>query len=353
VKLTTLLIVLLSHDGYWFGDRAGEIRFESSPLAPPGRVTWVLMYGPVRVSSGALDVAPGKSASVRVTSPAVRTRTNLRLVYKLADAAGNELESGETAVRIFPDDLFNDAARTLNGKALAVWGMPDDPLAAFLDRARVPHVAATGVELRLGRPGVILFGPGVLSAIDPAVRPSVEAFARRGASVVVFRQDPSVRLNGYALVRRTSPPRMMWRGDHPLLAPFGEEDLAALVPPGSAQIAVRLPVDEPALELGWWPAEAPSNEPGPVDALVVTKSIGRGRLVLCQLPFGGDWTNDVRGQVFLRAALEYAATPPGPTPRPTERRDVMHRGENAAADDAAAAARRARDERDILAPRGN
>ena len=45
------------------------------------------------------------------------------------------------------------------------------------------------------------------------------------------------------------------------------------------------------LEIAWWPREVPGTEPVEMDALVFSKSIGAGRIVVCQLPLG-DWRTD-------------------------------------------------------------
>ena len=61
---------------------------------------------------------------------------------------------------------------------------------------------------------------------------------------------------------------------------------------------MQLPADEPALEIAFWPREIPGKEPVPIDALVVTKTLGKGRIVLCQVPLG-PWQSDPRSQLFL------------------------------------------------------
>ncbi|MCX5660572.1 MAG: hypothetical protein NTW19_12735 [Planctomycetota bacterium] len=81
---------------------------------------------------------------------------------------------------------------------------------------------------------------------------------------------------------------------------------------------MQLPIDEPALELIHWPREAPGKEPVPIDALLVTKSVGRGRMVICQLPLG-PWESDPRSQLLLANSVSYLLTRPEPTLKPSER----------------------------------
>jgi hypothetical protein len=341
VKIAALITILLAHNGYWFGDRAADVSFALAAPAPAGHVTWQLMFGAAEIAHGATDIAAGANVTIKVTPPKVRTRSNCRLVYTFTDAAGKLLESGEAPVSLFPDDLFAGMPRMMQGQRVAVWGEGVDPLAAFLDRAAVPHELGTGSVLGFERPQVLLVGPGALDGVGALARPPLVELARRGASVIVFRQSSDEQLAGYSLVRRTVPAEMGWRVEHPLLSSLQSSDWATLVPPASEQVAVRLPLGEPALEVTYWPAEVGKKVAAPVDALVVTRTIGKGRIVFCQLPLPGDWETDPRSQTFMRAALEYACTPPGPTPPPGKRGEGADRGERNESD------------RNILTPGGN
>ena len=103
-------------------------------------------------------------------------------------------------------------------------------------------------------------------------------------------------------------------GEHPLAAHF-----ELIAPAAELKVkALRLPVDEPALEIAFWPREVRSEEPAPIDALLVSKTIGRGRVVLCQIPLG-PWESDPRSQLFLADALDYLLSRPEPTPPPSRR----------------------------------
>ena len=64
--------------------------------------------------------------------------------------------------------------------------------------------------------------------------------------------------------------------------------------------------------------EVAGNKPAPIDALVLTKTLGKGRIVLCQVPLG-PWESDPRSQLFLVDALDYLASPVVPTPPPSRR----------------------------------
>ena len=139
--------------------------------------------------------------------------------------------------------------------------------------------------------------------------------AAAGTSVLVLRQTQPATLAGYAVVQRILPPKLAWQADHPLARCLRLFETPAL---GRDGWAIRLPADEPALEIGWWPGETPTRKPVPIDALALVKALGKGRIVLCQVPLG-PWETDPRSQLFLVEALDYLASPAAATPPPSRR----------------------------------
>jgi hypothetical protein len=322
VKAAALLIVLLSNDGYWLGGHSANVRFEPAPLAPAGRVSWVLGFGDVRIASDSLDITPGRTSTIRLALPSVRLRTRLRLAYEVSDVAGKRIDAGEVVVQLFPDNLLRNAGSDLGRARLLVWGEEADALPTLLTRAGVPHRAVAGeTTLRLLRPDVVLIPPGSMDSVRPEFRPALEALADGGASVIVFRQGGIKRIADYPLAARVASTPLRWRSDDPLLGSFSQEDLASLVPPGSREMAIRLAPGDPSLKLAWWPPPSEVSLPNgeALDAMLVVRAIGKGRLVLCQLPFG-EWASDPRAQMFLCAALEYAVAPINPGGGPNERK---------------------------------
>jgi hypothetical protein len=172
----------------------------------------------------------------------------------------------------------------------------------------------------LDRPDLILVGPDQIGDSAFVQGPLVN-FAKAGSSVAVFEQKRPSVLAAYILARRqpAASGAVRFRPGHPLFAGLEEGDLTSWLTSDVELLwAIQLPPDEPALELAWWPREIPGEQPAPVDALLVTKSLGRGRVVLCQLLLGG-WDEDARSQLFLGNLLSYLSTRPEPTPPPSRR----------------------------------
>ena len=123
------------------------------------------------------------------------------------------------------------------------------------------------------------------------------------------------QLLGYSLTLRQLPPKLEWREDHPLA-----RLLRLLEKPESTSLAwaIRVPASNPALEIAWWPPEVMGLDPVTTDALVVTKAVEKGRIIMCQISLG-PWKSDPRSQLFLADAIDYLVSPVVPTPPMGER----------------------------------
>ena len=74
---------------------------------------------------------------------------------------------------------------------------------------------------------------------------------------------------------------------------------------------LQLPIGASALKIASMLPEVASETVVPTDALLLVKPMGRGRMVLCQIPLG-PWNEDPRSQLFLRNAIDYLLTQPQP-----------------------------------------
>jgi hypothetical protein len=314
----TLLLILLSNGGHWFADRDGVVSLSWAANAPmpAADLAWELTLGEVRLAADRAAVNEGQRATeIRVRCPAVRARTAMKWSYRLIGRKdGKELEAGTLPVYLCPTNLTERWAAHVGKRTLVVCDGPDG-LPKLLTAAHVPHERADDpAKLRGPQPDVVLVGPNVLGR-DPFEQAPLIALARAGASVMIFQQSRPESLAGFPLVRRAAPKRFEWLVDHPLLAGTGVGDTVTW--PDAARddlLAIRLPAGVAALELGWWPSETrDALRPLPVDAVLVTQSVGTGRLVLCQIPLG-DWETDPRSQMLLGNALDYLLTPAEPTP---------------------------------------
>ena len=192
----------------------------------------------------------------------------------------------------------------MKGKQLFVWdGAKGLPAALKPRGVEFVHVRSEA-DLQFVRPDALIVGAEQLGK-DAAGEDKLLNLADAGTSVLVLRQTQPAKLAGYPVVRRVLPPSFAWNAEHPLARRLRPFETRAL---GPDAWAIRLPADEPALEIGWWPRESPGLKPAPIDALVVVKALGKGRIVLCQVPLG-PWETDPRSQLFLVDALDYLASP--------------------------------------------
>jgi len=315
---TTLLLVILSGDGYWFSGRTETVQVQwnvKEPLAA-ATITWHLDCGGAKLTSGRIVLpAKDRTGKVRLTLPEVRVASEMQFVYRAEQAGGPKaIAEGSLPVHVYPQTILAGVADRAKGKRVFVWDRPED-LPALLKAAGVQYtVVRKEADLQFVRPDIILVGPEQLGSAAEG-QGKLMNLANAGASVLVLRQTQPASLIGYAVVRRTAPAKLEWLADHPLtryLRLLGPRDI------GPDAWAVQLPADEPAQGIAWWPREAAGDEPAPIDALVLVKALEKGRIVLCQVPLG-PWESDPRSQLFLADALDYLASPVVPTLPPSRR----------------------------------
>ncbi|MBN1506181.1 MAG: hypothetical protein JW955_05020 [Sedimentisphaerales bacterium] len=317
-----ILMLILSNEGHWFGGQAGTIsaQWAAQFEQPEAVLKWDLLIGEVCVAGDQLAVQRGSKASVvTVTPPEVRARTRMRWVYHLYQRGdGKEIDAGEAAVQVYPAPKADRLKDRLPDRRIAVWdtagGLADALSKAGLEFRRIRKAA----DLQLSRVDVVLVGPDELRHEVFDQSPLI-ALAEAGAGVVLFEQRRPRSLAGYALMRRTASIRPTWRGNHPLMSGLEVDDVQSwLGGPGKEIWAVELPADEPVLEIGHWPPVVEGPRPGPVQVVLAVKAVGKGRMIVSQIPLG-PWDTDPRTQQFLDNVLGYLGTRPEPTPRPSER----------------------------------
>lgn len=322
MRLATILITLLSHQGYWIGgqDQSISLSWAVQQKMPPATLQWELMFDHVRLARDQIPMPQDNvPAVVKLKPPVVRTRTQLRWVYHvIARDGGKEIDSGQEVLSVFPMVSLAGLSRRLDGEKIFIVDKSNE-LTAMMAQAGIDATRVTDpLDLQSVAADVIVvaadeFGDLLLS--QSPLMSQVQA----GAQAIVLLQHRPPMLAGYALSRRTVTTNLRWRQQHPLFIGLDEADLKSWFPnqPGEGW-AIRLPADEPALEVAYWPPDVAAKSPPPIDALLVVKAVGKGRLVLCQIPLGG-WQDDPRSQLLLQNALDYLLTRPEPTPRPSDR----------------------------------
>ncbi len=331
MNLGAVLIIALTNDGFWLSGRIETVEVQWAVEQPPSDavIVWRLVCGEARLASGRV-VLTGEhhAASIHLAVPVVRTRTAMRLIYRVEQAGKPKpIAEGVAAVEVYPDTLLDSVAKRLTSRYLLVWNQPEDlakhlfvwdrpeALPSLLRQAGIEHTLIPNAEgLAFVSPDVVIVGDDCLGA-DVDEQQKLLDLAASGANVLVLHQTKPAALAGYPLVRRAAPAKLAWQQEHPLAAALQRFDSLSGV---KDLWAARLPSDEPALEIAWWPREVAGKQPVPIDAMVVSKSVGRGRLVLCQIPLGS-WQRDPRSQLFLVDALDYLASPIVPTPPPSHR----------------------------------
>lgn len=277
----TLLLVMLSREGYWIGGRTETVQAQWNVKEPIGAATinWRLRCGDAQLASGRIVLPTNEPAvKIRLTLPEVRVPTEVQLVFRAEQRKGQAIATGSLTAHVYPKDLLAGVARRSRGKQLLVWDRPE-ALPAVLKTVGIRHtIVRNDAELQFLRPDMIIVGPDQLGT-GVEGQGKLLNLAGAGTSVLLLRQTRPSQLAGYAVVRRPPPAKFDWLADHPLtrhLRLLGPQSI------GSETWALRLPADEPAQEIAWWPREMPGEQPVPIDALVLVKAVGRG--APCILP---------------------------------------------------------------------
>lgn len=318
-----ILMLILSSEGHWYGGQSSTITVQwvAQFEQPEAVLAWDLLIGDVRVAGDRLAVQRGSKASVlKVTPPEVRARTQMRWVYHLYQRTDSkEIDTGEVVVHVYPLPQPDSLKKRLRGKRIIVWdtmGELGDALTqAGLDFKRIRKAA----DLQLAAADMVLVGRDELRDEVFDQSPLI-ALAESGAGVVFFEQRRPRTLAGYAVIRRTAFIRPAWRENHPLMARLPADDVQSWLGGLDDEVwALELPADEPVLEIGYWPPVVESPRPGPLAVLLAVKAVGKGRIVMSQIPLG-PWDTDPRSRQFLENVLSYLVSRPEPTPQPSERR---------------------------------
>ncbi len=321
MKAATMLIILLSHHGYWLGGQSESItaNWAVEQNMPPAILHWELRIGSTPLAHGDASMgASGLAAPIAIAVPHVRARTEMQWIYLLKSAGnGKELESGQKQTWVYPPLPWKEVASDLGTQRLYVIDQPQE-LGTFFSSVGVKATVLPDCEsLQTVRPAIVIVAKGQFGRSPFAQAPLI-SLARSGAQVLVLEQPQFATPGGYTLRRRTDVARVCWREDHPLLANLNSDDLKSWLDGLDEVIAIRLPKDEPALEIGYWPREIPGKQPVPIDAILAVKAIGAGRIIFSQIPLE-NWSDDPRSQTFLFNALNYMQTRPEPTPPPSQR----------------------------------
>lgn len=324
MNAAALLVFLLSHQGYWIGgqEQSITIGWIAQQPRPKADLVWELGVSGLRIDGGTVAFeAADRDLVLKVKPPVVRVRTPLTFAARLIDRDSKKvLDSFERTIYTFPADLLADLPRRVLDRQLTVWDAPDGALSKTLDAAKVQYTRVDDLSKIRQQPDLVLVAADRIEA-GPFGEGPLQDLARGGASIAVLEQRKAERLLGYPLQPREPAEAMRFAAEHPIFQHLTTGDLQSWLAGGSttsAPLGVQLPPAERALELAWWPREAGGDDPAPIDALAVTRTLGQGRIVLLQLPIG-PFDADPRSQILLSNLLGYLTTRPEPTPAPADR----------------------------------
>lgn len=308
-----LLIITLAHGGFWSAGEEGRIAMTwavaDSPM-PESVISWQLFLGDLELTSARQDIAGG-SGEIKIKMPETRVATDLQWRYQLKRKDSQQLlQSGTLTIHVIPPGILAQKARLFAGKRILVLDEPAR-LPALLSHGGITHERVSDLNtLALAEPDFILIGENQLPA-NPLADDVLMRQARRGAGVAVFLQSSRENVLGHPTVLRPAGSALVMRSRLLRFDPLAEADLSAWAAPHGELRAIRLRADDPAVPLVTLSDESNKEIPALTDALIASISVGKGRILVCQLPVGA-WQQDLRGEMFLAGMLDYLLSPAEP-----------------------------------------
>lgn len=316
------LVILLSNGGYCLGDGpcTVDVQWAADVEMPAAVVAWDVSYAHTVIADGRVLLA-GRGAPTRITLtlPPVRARIALAWSYRLLRQCDAEvLATGSRTIEVYPTTEFARlAARLAGGRVLVLETAATTALSRLLEDAGVAaHRVAALAEVELQPADVVLVGPERLRATRESDGPLLAA-AENGAGVLMLVQRGVGQVTGFEVRPCHVTVGAIWQTAHPALSDVPPDAWRSWLEGGEPVVsAVEVRADDTtATELAYWPASCWERTPATGMALIVEKKVGRGRLMLCQVPACAN-VDDPRTQRFLAAALEYLATKARAVPVP-------------------------------------
>lgn len=313
----TLFMLLVLNQGHWLSGQQATISVMATVDTEQTRsfvLEWELAAGAVKLASGTIGGRDGKT-TVTINVPEVRTQTALVWSYRIRTADGKVISSESASVIVYPKLLIDDLSARYENRTVNL----HDTQAELAGLLNVAHIKCQPIRdltrAMLDRPDILLIGPNApQSVLEPK---SLTSLAAAGTQILILRQEGNTAA-GYQLAKSRPGQTFAWRTSHPLFTGLDAEILNGWVRgAANAPIVIQVPVDDASLEIGYH-SFSTAAELQPIDAIVLEKSIGAGRLILLQLPCA-NWSTDPRSQILLNNTLQYVTERPTPTRAPSRR----------------------------------
>lgn len=277
---------------------------------PEAVLHWRLMFGEVELASGQQTMNE-KNGEVRIQAPETRTIVALSWQYELR-RKNNQLllQQGSMPIRVVPRQMLASRAGLFENKRLLVLD-EREKLPALLSQNGIKMQRIADINtLELAQPDFVLIGENQLPT-NPLADGMLQRLARRGCGIVVFNQTSRETLAGFSVILRPAHSILAIRPSGLNFELLTAQDISQWMREKNGELrAVRIPVGESALPLVYFSPgrEDGTLKAGDLDALILSQTLGSGRIVLCQLPIF-NWNEDARCQLLLSGLLDYLLTP--------------------------------------------
>jgi hypothetical protein len=315
--------LVLANHGYWFGGQTNEITATWAVEAdlPAAVLDWELAFDRVRITKGSLDIfGNAKATTIKLAMPEVRAATCLNWNYTLRRKDSSDvIQTGSLPIVLYPKNLFADFSMQFKNRKLTLVD-PKPELSAFLSRRNIPNTRLSDIwRLQTVQADLLIVADGALGRLTIAESCLVSQ-AQHGANVAVLKQRGDM-LVGYRLVACLPGP-LAYCDRHSLLTNLDCMAGKALCRSDPPAFAVALPDAEKTVKIVSFTREPVGTDPVTSDALLLSETLGRGRIVLCQISVASP-ERDPLSQIFYNNLLQYLLTRPEPMTDAVEKGSVV------------------------------
>lgn len=312
MQAISLILLLLAHDGHWFGGREYTVtaRWNVPAAVVTADLEWSLRLTDTELAAGRVILKEDEpEADFTVPVPEVRAPTVCQLRWRVVSQEnGREIAAGSRDVALYPAQPLTDLQPLAQGKAVLQLGQ--DPALQAALREAFGRVEVRNLNSAfLPAANIVFVAPDSLDGNAFETR-ALPAYAEKGATVVILEQTQVKSILGVPLIAREWTESLDILHRHPLLDRLGTGTLHSLLAGNDrpVQLLCVSGGNNHVVLVGAKSDKAESKTEGSTptehQAFLCVHKRGSGQLIYCQLPLRA-WDTDPRARQLLRNLLIY------------------------------------------------
>lgn len=306
VIVATAILIGFAFDGHWFGGQPYDISFTvpADAEVPRADLVWKIVVANTVLASGAIEVMRGHTHQLTIELPPVRVRTTATWLYEFTQVTSDDfIEHGQHYLHLYPTDLLDSIAIPTDRRLVMV-ADASDSLVGVLNESGIPFERINEpTQMPLYRVDMVIVVANH-DKPDGFAQTALLRIAGAGSTVLVLERIGTRGLFDLPFRRTRFLSGSVGEKQCPLLTHIEQITPDMLLHLKAGTDRSQEPTfyhSQPNTEADM-EADACLAEDDPLFALLSAYTIGRGELILAQIPFR-EWRSDPRSQLLLRNAI--------------------------------------------------